>query len=236
VAASEAFVKRACISVLASLGVYAYLGIGSAILIVALILVHEAGHYWALRRLGYRPVAVRLRPFSGGSVVVAGIDETRIESAFVALAGPLFAMLGALVVVGGAPWWEMILGTPGLDHAARVAATVCLVQNILNLLPITRSDGARVLRVLPVLGSGGACVALGLLAVMRGHGVAGAVLLACAAAVTLVGTRLSPPARAPKLALCTLAATYGLLWLVGIGALSALLPALPLSTWTSLGG
>jgi hypothetical protein len=233
---SEAFVKRACISVLASLGVYAYLGVGSAIMIVALILVHEAGHYWALRRLGYQPVAVRLRPFSGGSVVVAGIDEAGIESAFVALAGPLFAMLGALIVVAGVPLWTMILGTPGLDHAARVAATVCLVQNVLNLLPITRSDGARLLRVLPLLGIGGACVALGLLAVMRGHGAVGAGILACAAAVTLAGARRSTSARAPKLALCILAATYGLLWLVGIGTLSALLPSLPLATWTSLGG
>jgi len=108
-------------------------------IVLAVIAVHEGGHYLAMRWTGHRNLSVFFVPGLGGLAVGEKPESTPFEKLFVYLAGPVpgivlaFAGLG-LVVAGGArpPSWvhEWLL--------------VGLVINYLNLLPITPLDGGRV--------------------------------------------------------------------------------------------
>lgn len=230
--------RRAGGGVLTSMLVYLFLGPLAALLIVALLVIHEFGHYTALQRLGYRPVALLLYPLRGGAVRVAGIDEWSGHSSVVALWGPLAAIttIQWMLLVGHVSWWTL-----PVRWSIDVACCVALMQNVLNLIPFTRSDGARILAVLPRRGWL-LLLPLLTLSVLAGEHVhpRGAFIVTACTAVLAGGwatwLRWRQPLAPPRVVLpghgrTIVAGTYAVLLFISIAELLSLILVLPLGAF-----
>lgn len=112
-------------------------------MLLVVVALHEAGHYLAMRLLGYRRTQMLMLPLVGG---VAFGEESRPNGwhrAIVSLAGPVPGVLlaAAVLATAGGPWvaahaWVMPL------------AWTMLLVNLLNLLPFHPLDGGHVLETL----------------------------------------------------------------------------------------
>jgi Zn-dependent protease len=106
-------------------------GIGLAVL----VLVHELGHFVAVRRLGLPASLPTFIPGFGAYVrwTAAGVGpDTR---AFVSLAGPLAGVAGAVFCV--LLWWET------RDGLWMGLASFSALINLMNLIPVWALDGAQ---------------------------------------------------------------------------------------------
>lgn len=111
--------------------------------LLAVVALHEFGHYLAMRMTRYQNVSVFLLPGIGGVATGRKADATPFEKVLVYLAGPMpglfigMAVLVALHVAQVAPptWLSSLLW-------------VLLAINYLNLLPVTPLDGGRVVETL----------------------------------------------------------------------------------------
>jgi Zn-dependent protease len=107
--------------------------------LLAVIALHEGGHYLAMKLAGYRNLSVFFLPGLGGLATGEKASATPWEKLVVYLAGPLpgllLALAGLAAMASGGwqppPWFLQFL-------------VACLVVNYLNLLPITPLDGGRV--------------------------------------------------------------------------------------------
>lgn len=114
-----------------------------AALLLAVIALHEAGHWLAMRWLGYRQQTVFFVPGLGGMATGEKPDATPLEKVAVYLAGPVPGILLSLAILAGlllsqttpAPWLSQ-------------AAVMLLGINLFNLLPIAPLDGGRILETL----------------------------------------------------------------------------------------
>jgi len=123
-------------TMLVSVAAYAWIwgwrfGVG----IVVMLLIHEMGHVFELRRQGIKASAPIFIPFLGAVVGMKEMPKNAWREAQVALAGPILGSLGA----AGA--W--VLGE-ALDSEILIAvAFVGFLLNLFNLLPIVPLDGGR---------------------------------------------------------------------------------------------
>jgi Zn-dependent protease len=112
------------------------------VILLVVIGVHEAGHYLAMRVVGYRDLNVFFLPGLGGIATGRKADATPFQKVFVYLAGPMPGIVTAVVLLvafadaGGEPAWVIPL------------VVVTLFINYLNLLPVTPLDGGRVVEIL----------------------------------------------------------------------------------------
>ncbi len=132
------------------------------LLILGVILFHEAGHWLAMRLLGYRNLQILMLPLVGGVTLGQEGSGKASHRVLVSLMGPLpgiilgFALLGLYGFESG---WITTLGI------------TLLVVNYLNLLPIQPLDGGQLLKALiPVR-------RFGLLILFEWFGAAGLLLL-----------------------------------------------------------
>lgn len=112
---------------------------------IVLVLVHEFGHAWFVRRLGHRALSVEVMGF-GGLCQWDGRRSTRLDRAVIAWGGVVFQAL-LLVATLAADW---LLGPPSVLWQAQVLAaftTTNLWLIGLNLLPIGPLDGAEAWKV-----------------------------------------------------------------------------------------
>ncbi|RIK78999.1 MAG: hypothetical protein DCC67_11015 [Planctomycetota bacterium] len=111
---------------------FAFLG-----LLIAVLLLHEAGHYLGMRLFGYRDVRMFFIPFFGAAVAGEQHAAPAWQQATVLLLGPLPGIaLGAAIGVARPEGWT------GL------AAYLLLLVNGLNLLPFVPLDGGKLLQLL----------------------------------------------------------------------------------------
>lgn len=107
--------------------------------LLAVIALHEAGHYLAMKLSGYGNLSVFFVPGLGGAAVGEKANAGPWEKLFVYLAGPMpgiaLAMAGLVGQLTGA------FQPPGWFHEFLLT---CLVINYLNLLPVTPLDGGRI--------------------------------------------------------------------------------------------
>jgi Zn-dependent protease len=123
-------------SMLVSIGAYTLIwGWKFAVGFVLLLLVHELGHVFELRRQGVPASAPLFIPFLGAVVGMKQMPKDAWNEAKVALAGPILGSLGAAAV------W---IAAEILDSELLLAiAFVGFFLNLFNLLPIVPLDGGR---------------------------------------------------------------------------------------------
>jgi Zn-dependent protease len=124
-------------TMLLSVAAYAWIfGWWYAVGFVALLLVHEMGHYLAARRRGLNVGLPTFIPFVGAWVQLKDLPHDAETEAYVGIAGPLLGTAGAL----------------GCFYLARSTGSVLLLAlayagfflNLFNLIPLAPFDGGRV--------------------------------------------------------------------------------------------
>ena len=128
-------------TMLVSTAAYAWIwGWRFAVGFVLLLLVHELGHVFELRRQGIPASAPLFIPFMGAVVGMKEMPHDAWREARVALAGPL---LGSAAAAG--VW----VAAEALDSAFLLAlAFTGFLLNLFNLLPIVPLDGGRAVAAL----------------------------------------------------------------------------------------
>jgi Zn-dependent protease len=123
-------------SMLVSVAAYALIwGWTFAVGFVALLFVHEMGHYIQLRREGVRPSGMLFIPFLGAVVGARSLGGSALAEARVGLAGPILGTIGCLIPAGiylatGEEFWKALAFTG-------------FFLNLFNLLPVIPLDGGR---------------------------------------------------------------------------------------------
>ena len=142
-------------TMLISVVVYAFVfGWKYAVGFVALLFVHESGHYIAAKRRGLDVGAPTFIPFIGAWVELKQRPHDAETEAYVGLGGPLLGTVGAIVCY-------FIARDAGIDWLLAVAYSGFFL-NLFNLIPLSPFDGGRITAVLspriwlvgvPVLGA-----------------------------------------------------------------------------------
>lgn len=114
-------------------------GFMGALLLAAVVLFHELGHYVAMRAFSYKDTSIFFLPFFGGATIGAKENVKPAEEMIVLLAGPVPGLIAGIAMVL-AGWAESGFG--------REAALLLISLNALNLLPIFPLDGGRIARSL----------------------------------------------------------------------------------------
>lgn len=123
----------------AALGAW-FWGLDFAVLLLAVIALHEAGHWWAMRAFGYRNVQMLMLPMVGGVTIGHERTPSAQARAWVSLMGPLPGIvLGCALFLSGIDVGSGWLFT---------AALLLLLINLFNLLPILPLDGGHLLHLL----------------------------------------------------------------------------------------
>ena len=121
---------------LVSVAAYALIwGCPFAVGFVALLFVHEMGHYIQLRREGVRPSGMVFIPFLGAAVGTSSLGGNALAEARVGLAGPILGSLAcacpaAIGLATGEEFW-------------RALAFTGFFLNLFNLVPSLPLDGGR---------------------------------------------------------------------------------------------
>ena len=141
VAVKFGFVFVKFFSIFISVGAYALIwgwkfGVG----FVALILVHELGHFFEAKRQGLDVTLPTFIPFLGAFVLIKNSPVNPWKNALVALAGPATGGLGAGVCCAIANQTDS-----NLMHALAYAR---FLLNLFNLLPLGILDGGAIWRAI----------------------------------------------------------------------------------------
>ena len=133
------------LSMFVSIVAYSLLfGWSFAVGLVLLILVHEMGHVFELRRQGVPASLPLFIPFMGAFVNMKAAPRSAYQEALSGLAGPLVGTAGSAVVA----FWANATGSKFLMALAFFGFFV----NLFNLLPVLPLDGGRAVAALhPVL-------------------------------------------------------------------------------------
>jgi Zn-dependent protease len=107
---------------------------------VLLLLLHELGHVFQLRREGIEASAPMFIPFLGAVIAAKSMGDDAAAEARVGLAGPILGSIATLVPLGiwlatGSDFWQAL-------------AFVGFFLNLFNLLPILPLDGGRAMAAL----------------------------------------------------------------------------------------
>jgi Zn-dependent protease len=107
---------------------------------VALMFVHEMGHYLAAGQRGLKVSAPMFIPFVGAWIALKEQPMDVETEAYVAIAGPLLGTIGALAVY--------LWGRNSDSGLLLAIAYGGLFLNLFNLLPISPLDGGRITAIL----------------------------------------------------------------------------------------
>jgi Zn-dependent protease len=123
-------------TMLVSVAAYTFIwGLPFAAGFVALLFVHEFGHYLQMRREGVAPGRMVFIPFMGAVIGARSLGGNALAEARVGLAGPILGSVGAaLVAVAGFAFDSPML---------KALAFTGFFLNLFNLLPVVPLDGGR---------------------------------------------------------------------------------------------
>lgn len=108
-----------------------------ALVLIAVIMFHEYGHVWAMKKMGMKTKGFYLIPFVGG-VAVGDKAKTHWQQVFIAMMGPTFGLVMSIVC------YLAYLATE--SHFIGLVASVSALINIFNLLPVMPLDGGQVVK------------------------------------------------------------------------------------------
>jgi Zn-dependent protease len=124
------------ISMLVSIGAYTLIwGWKFAVGFVALLFIHEMGHYIQMKREGLQVSGMVFIPFLGAAVAAKSLGGNALAEARVGLAGPILGSLAAAALIP-------VAAATGDDFWYALAFTG-LFLNLFNLLPVVPLDGGR---------------------------------------------------------------------------------------------
>jgi len=109
-------------------------------ILVGVILLHELGHFYAMKWTGYKDLQIFFVPMLGAAATGKKQDASPLQQLFVYLMGPMPGLILSVPILwlGYTHNNSLLLGIGG----------VSFIINYLNLLPITPLDGGRVLDTL----------------------------------------------------------------------------------------
>jgi len=110
------------------------------VILVAVLLFHELGHYVAMLGLGYRDVRMFFIPLFGAAVAGRPTRGSQTREAIVLLLGPLPGIVFGLSTAIAAVMFHSLL--------LKTIALYLVGINLLNLLPVVPLDGGRLASVL----------------------------------------------------------------------------------------
>lgn len=163
-----------------------------ALLLTAILVVHEFGHWLAMRLTGQPAPRMLLIPFFGGMAVANHPHKTQFDDAFCSLMGPGFSVLPCVIfwlggIMLGLPDFNLTEGASLTDLGAEasvregiallavmIAAAIGLL-NAIQLLPVLPLDGGHILR--SVIESLGAAWARPVMLGLAALGIAGLLTL-----------------------------------------------------------
>jgi Zn-dependent protease len=109
--------------------------------VIFVLLLHEAGHYLAMRQFGYRDLSLFFLPLLGAAVTGRKENASLSEKIIVLLAGPLPGLVLGMGLELGLRGLEL---PTGLEDGLRELSGMLIVLNLLNLLPIFPLDGGKI--------------------------------------------------------------------------------------------
>jgi Zn-dependent protease len=141
-----AFAKFA--SIFVAVGGYALIwGWKFAIGFVALIFVHELGHFVEARRRGFKASWPVFLPFIGAYVSIRDARMSPWQSFWISMSGPLWGSAGAAAVWG--------IGEQQGSRLLQALGYVGFLLNLFNMIPIGFLDGGSVWRAIKTMRLGG---------------------------------------------------------------------------------
>ncbi|MBS1513255.1 MAG: hypothetical protein JST86_20635 [Bacteroidetes bacterium] len=117
----------------------------TTILLAAVILIHELGHFIAMKRYGYSAVNMTFIPFVGAYVSGKAVDLSRTKKLIVLMAGPLPGIIIGIILF-------FVYQYTGEFNYLK-AAGIFGALNVINLLPVYPLDGGQYFQVLFFYGS-----------------------------------------------------------------------------------
>ncbi|MFZ6744011.1 site-2 protease family protein [Undibacterium sp. JH2W] len=124
-------------------------GLAGAVLIGAIIALHEAGHWLAMKLAGFRDVQVFFIPGMGGVTSGEKHEARPLTHMLVYLAGPMPGLILSLASFALIAWQPDLLNTTWGPYLS-MAALASLLVNGFNLLPVLPLDGGRIIELLIV--------------------------------------------------------------------------------------
>ncbi len=124
------------------LGYYIFPSYKILLLITAIVLLHEFGHFFAMKFFRYKDLGIFFIPLLGAYVSGSKREVSQKESAVILLAGPL---PGILI---GIAFYLLYKNNPELSLAGLSFYTISLsfiLLNLINLLPVYPLDGGQLL-------------------------------------------------------------------------------------------
>ncbi len=110
-----------------------------ALLLLVVIVFHEAGHWLTMRVLGYRNLQIIMLPLVGGVTLGQETGYNAAHRILVSLMGPLPGIILGTIIL----WFDAMEG-----GVLTTLGITLLVVNYLNLLPIMPLDGGQLLKAL----------------------------------------------------------------------------------------
>ena len=115
-----------------SIGMLTY-GALSIVFLLIVLGIHELGHYWAMKSLGYRNVTIFFIPLGGAVMSGSGFTVSAGRKALISLAGPIPGIVIGVPVA-------IIAARTGSEFLHSLAVTF-FILNAFNLLPFFPLDG-----------------------------------------------------------------------------------------------
>jgi len=129
------------LSLVLAVGVYTLVfGWRYAVGIVAMLLIHEMGHYIAARHRGLKVRLPMFIPFAFAWTTLEDVPHDAETEAYIGLGGPMLGTVGAIGV-----WW--LAQSTDATWLLAVASTGFFL-NLINLIPLPPLDGGRITTVL----------------------------------------------------------------------------------------
>jgi Zn-dependent protease len=125
--------------------------------ILSMLFVHESGHLFAAKRLGYKTKGMYFLPGLGAAAII-DIDTIRKwkDECYISIMGPLFGSIYSCLFL-------ILFFITGIETLLYIAGVSAII-NLFNFIPINPLDGGRILK--SILFSMGRIIGLGAMFIM----------------------------------------------------------------------
>jgi Zn-dependent protease len=124
------------------LGYYIFHSFKMLLMITAIVLFHELGHFFAMKYFRYKDLGIFFIPLLGAYVSGTKREVSQKESAIILLAGPLPGIIVGIIL------YMLYDKDPSLAVAGISFYTISLsliILNLINLIPVYPLDGGQLL-------------------------------------------------------------------------------------------